>query len=756
MSQRIQRRRFLQLAGSTLGTIGLSQLDLFRQVQRYNRVLAQPTRRKLALLIGINEYPVPISSLRGCLTDVEMQYELLVHRYGFAPQDILIVSDPNLSLPDQSPVSPPTRQNILDAFETHLIQQAKPDDVIVFHYSGHGSYVRDDNGIPEFNGYNGTIVPTDGRLPGTEGVNDIMGKTLFLLSLALPTDYLTLILDSCHAGGGIRGNTTIRALNAADAQPSAAELEYQAQWMARLNLDEIKLRTMRQRGVAKGVAIGTTQIGQFAAEVPFDGFRAGAFTYLLTRYLWQLPIEQSLSSVFVNLARSTRDVANSSGTLQDPVYETGGDRDWDSQPMYLLGPVRPPAEAVLRSRQGEQVSFWLGGLSANKLSAQQAVFSLMDDQGNPLGEVIQTERRGLVGYGVLQTSVRANGQPGQLLREQLRTVSTNVTLRIGVTDSLMNSSTIALSILNSIPRIEGVLVTQDRPMDYLLGRFNQSAQNQTRQRNATLSAPLNSIGLLTPNLTPVPGSFGGATEALEQAIERLRPRLKMLLAGKMLSQLINGSTSNLNVQIDVLMMGSSTILASASSYSVIASGEGEPVTASTARVEAGTEIQVQVQNREPRHLYVSILVIGSTGEMTILHPVLWDAPEEAARIPAGQTIRVPDPDHGQDQFSFVVQGPTGFFELLVLTSVEPLRDALRSLQAIARSRGTRSGNPLAFAEGLRSANESEDAPVEVVDALLGDLDRGASRGVGIVSNQNSQRIDARTLAAFTMMIEVVT
>ena len=36
-----------------------------------------------------------------------------------------------------------TRQGILTTFEEHLIKQAKPGDVVVFHFSGHGSQVED-------------------------------------------------------------------------------------------------------------------------------------------------------------------------------------------------------------------------------------------------------------------------------------------------------------------------------------------------------------------------------------------------------------------------------------------------------------------------------------------------------------------------------------------------------------------------------------------------------------------------------------
>ncbi len=62
------RRHFLQFAGSTLATLGISQLNIQRQAESYGKVLAQSTPRKLALLVGINEYST--QPLRGCVNDL--------------------------------------------------------------------------------------------------------------------------------------------------------------------------------------------------------------------------------------------------------------------------------------------------------------------------------------------------------------------------------------------------------------------------------------------------------------------------------------------------------------------------------------------------------------------------------------------------------------------------------------------------------------------------------------------------------------
>jgi metacaspase-1 len=141
--------------------------------------------------------------LFGCVNDVASQKHLLVHRFGFNPQDILILTDAQA-----------TRQGILEAFEEHLIKQAKPGDVVAYHYSGHGSRVFDpdpiisDRADPN-NGLNDTFVPIDATLPpgypkqGGE-VKDIMGHTLYLLVSALQTENVTAVLDSCYSGGATR------------------------------------------------------------------------------------------------------------------------------------------------------------------------------------------------------------------------------------------------------------------------------------------------------------------------------------------------------------------------------------------------------------------------------------------------------------------------------------------------------------------------------------------------------------------------
>jgi hypothetical protein len=188
----LKRRQFIQYAaGSALATMGISHLDIMEQGERYSQVLAQSTPRKLALLVGINQYSGEIGPLQGCVNDVLLQRELLIHRFGFNPKDILTVTDTQA-----------TRKGILTAFEEHLIKQAKPGDVVVFHFSGHGSRISDKPSCDEIAlklsdvCTNSTIMSIDSRSQGAVG--HIMGHTVFLLMSALKTENVTVVLDSCH------------------------------------------------------------------------------------------------------------------------------------------------------------------------------------------------------------------------------------------------------------------------------------------------------------------------------------------------------------------------------------------------------------------------------------------------------------------------------------------------------------------------------------------------------------------------------
>ncbi|HAJ58129.1 MAG TPA: peptidase C14 [Cyanobacteria bacterium UBA8543] len=740
----MKRRHFLQFSSSLFASLGLSQLDLMHQANRYAQVLAQSTPRKLALLVGINDYQPGIGGLRGCLTDVEMQRELLVHRFGFNPKDILEVTNAQA-----------TRQGILAAFDEHLVKQAKPGDVVVFHYSGHGSRVRDPNPIGK-DPFNSTMVPVDRPPDSVSGsaksVPDIMGHTLFLLMSAIPTENLTVVLDSCYSGGGKRGNVIVRSARLAsdvnlDASPE--EFEYQKQLLSKLNLPADKFLELRRQGVAKGVVIASARRDQQATDAPFEGFHAGAFTYLMTRYLWQESSNSSFDNVFVNLARRTKDVAQSSNLIQDPEFEVKPGSNNGSKPLYFLEKTRPAAEAVIRKVTGNQVEFWLGGIASQSLEAFKdgAVFTIIDDKGQEQGQIKQESRVGLVGYGkVVETAQQGIVKEGTLLRERVRGIPTDLALRLGVDETLGAEKEKARAALQGQKRIELVSVEQRSVADYLFGRVTQEDFQSWQKQGVSNPAPVGALGLFTASRQPISSSFGQVGESAENAVLRLRPRLKVLLVGRILKGLVNGDSSQLNVTTSIQSVdgtGTSGTVSSRGTRSVQSTLPAEVKNTQKLQFKRGTKIQAQVKNNESRNIYASLLFITGSGDILNLFPLDWDAPEEKALVAPGQSIAVPQPE---DKFVWNVGDGVGTFEVLIIASVAPLRNALKGLQNIARGRQVGRGSPLSL---------NEDEPVEIIGNLLGDIDTNSRSATPQLIPKGVQAVGTGQLAAISTVVEVV-
>ena len=111
---------------------------------------------KKALLIGIN-YPGTAVELRGCVNDVRRMQKCLIDRYGFSNKDITVLIDT-----DKTSIQP-TGKNIREALKK-LIAEGEPGDVLVFHYSGHGTRLPTEEGLFDATDYDECITPCDMNL----------------------------------------------------------------------------------------------------------------------------------------------------------------------------------------------------------------------------------------------------------------------------------------------------------------------------------------------------------------------------------------------------------------------------------------------------------------------------------------------------------------------------------------------------------------------------------------------------------------
>jgi hypothetical protein len=147
---------------------------------------------RYAVLVGIATYPRALSAnLDGPAQDVRDVRDLLVNRYGFKPENVLVLMNRDGN-----------RREILEAAQRHL-GQAGPGGVAVFYYSGHGTQLDGNYGQqdPEPDGKDEAIVVWG---QGEDGGSLILDDELGAISDRLRAGRALFILDACHSGTGLR------------------------------------------------------------------------------------------------------------------------------------------------------------------------------------------------------------------------------------------------------------------------------------------------------------------------------------------------------------------------------------------------------------------------------------------------------------------------------------------------------------------------------------------------------------------------
>ena len=156
--------------------------------------------RRTALLVGIN-YRGTADELNGCYNDVVNVATYLRSVLGYAPAAITMLTDGNRGSTFPASVAP-TRQNILAGLSA-LVAGMVAGDEAVFHFSGHGTLVRDTNG-DEDSGYDSCLCPLDYNAPASAGGGIVTDDEIrALLVNRVPRGArLYVILDCCHNGTG--------------------------------------------------------------------------------------------------------------------------------------------------------------------------------------------------------------------------------------------------------------------------------------------------------------------------------------------------------------------------------------------------------------------------------------------------------------------------------------------------------------------------------------------------------------------------
>ena len=288
-----------------------------------------------AFLVGINAYQA--APLRGCVNDVHQIRDLLQRYYGFRDEDIRVLLD-----------EAATSGAIKDGLEWLAQGGAERDAVRVFHYSGHGSYVADENG-DEPDGRDECLVAYDYKTAGM-----LTDDTLKKFYDRFPaTGNLTLVMDCCHSGSiqkaadvdlvyrflpvSAEEQTRIDAAATKFAEEQREFVVKQLQAVPYQELGEEELRNkvhdlMKSfekkrfgdiRVREANVLLAGCRADQQAADAPLAGKYQGAFTHYLAE-----AITQSNGQVtYRQLVEHTAQSLGAARFIQIPQLEYRGNRD---------------------------------------------------------------------------------------------------------------------------------------------------------------------------------------------------------------------------------------------------------------------------------------------------------------------------------------------------------------------------------------------------------------------------------------------
>lgn len=229
---------------------------------------------KYALCIGINDYPGTGSDLSGCVNDAN-DWAAVLETRGFVTFKMFNKQA--------------TGKNIRAAMES-TIANGKNGDLVVIQYSGHGSYVPDEDG-DEADGADECICPYDVHSKGP-----ITDDELFEIYSAKKQGVkLFVISDSCHSGTVARFAPITTPPTVVGRKPPQRKVKFlpPAAFLSRGNVAKLGIRRGIRPSKPPGCYAALLMAGCQDVEYSYDGyFRGrpnGVFSYVAMRALAHLP-----------------------------------------------------------------------------------------------------------------------------------------------------------------------------------------------------------------------------------------------------------------------------------------------------------------------------------------------------------------------------------------------------------------------------------------------------------------------------------
>jgi hypothetical protein len=229
---------------------------------------------KLALCIGLNDYPGTSSDLSGCVNDANDWAGALQAR-GFTVETLLNAK---------------AKGAAIRAAMTKVIDQATSGDLVVITYSGHGSFVPDDDG-DEPDGTDECLCPHDITTKGPLTDDDLFD----LYSSKAAGVRLVMISDSCHSGtvAKFAPVTTPPTVKGGKAPKRLVRFLPPATFESKKEMAKLGTRRAYRKSSPPGrygaLLLSGCQDTEYSYDAWFQGRPNGAFTFVAPRELAKLP-----------------------------------------------------------------------------------------------------------------------------------------------------------------------------------------------------------------------------------------------------------------------------------------------------------------------------------------------------------------------------------------------------------------------------------------------------------------------------------
>ena len=323
----------------------------------------------VALIVGVSDYGSPRLNLHGPVNDAEAMRDVLIRRWGFAANDVRVLTDARA-----------TKAGILTELRALRDRSAAGDEVVIY-LSGHGTSALDGTARMPVPHGSGAFIPYgfDPSTPERLAATLLVGRTDLrpvLEALDQGDRKLWVISDSCYAGNQVRSvalpgpdDLQAKMIPLLDNRDQREREKDEAMARERPGLEPYPYKSIAYLSAsAEGERARDIPRGALARFPTIDGKSHGAMTDALLRVLdGQLPAD-----------------LNRDGKLDlNEVHRAVG--DFMASRAYGHTPQRLPAVAEDRSGLGTRSVLGAAGVAAKPAQASPQPLLVKVDPALPPG-----------------------------------------------------------------------------------------------------------------------------------------------------------------------------------------------------------------------------------------------------------------------------------------------------------------------------------------------------------------------------------